>query len=464
MSDIERNEDKVTGSETSIIGGSIGCSRQPTTCDHKNPVCTCNTSDNERANFLGQYLDALAENGWSNVQLMPLGEEGKNPVITGRCRLDSDEARSLLVDRTEAIKLIEQDGARGFYLYPGKAEHNTERLVFLDRDKPEKWPSTPSTLRVVSGSGTSDHLTYRNAGDISNADGKNELDKAGSVQAHNRGVVAPGSIHPSGGIYHVQSNSLIETLESDDLPAELQPGSGQSSNSDSTLPEFDIEVPNSIGDIEVDFNAQNRYQIMLNSAKSEIIKAIARGNLRETRFENDRHEAEGWFAEQVGFYMGRDREVIDQVLMSIFTQNPETDAHTDNPDKSSRRKYLEIEKHRKQVLDYATSKNSEYDPGLGIQKITRSDRPEVSYPTVLRVQDALSDLVLASKSEIVEHDRVDRSESQVYRALRKMMDSDDVPFNVETVKDGRRRYYFLETHSILIPKERREELGIVVGF
>jgi len=107
------------------------------TCNHENLVCTCHSSDSERAALLKEYLDALIENGWQGVQLLPLDAEGKRPIISGRCRLDSDEAKSLLVDADEAIQLIEQDGERGFCLYAGKSEHETSGLVFTDHDDPD---------------------------------------------------------------------------------------------------------------------------------------------------------------------------------------------------------------------------------------------------------------------------------------------------------------------------------------
>jgi hypothetical protein len=222
-----------------------------------------------------------------------------------------------------------------------------------------------------------------------------------------------------------------------------------------------MRVPDARGEIEAEINVEYRYQKMLNCVKGETTRAVIRGTLAETQFENDRHQAEGWLAEEVGFYVGRDREVIHQVLMKIFTENPQTDAHRNDPDKSSRRKYLGNEHHREQVLDYATSKDSEYDPGLGIgTRHTRAERPEVGYPTFERTQDALAELVLARTVEIAEHPRVDRSESQVRRALNEMLGSEDTPPVVKTVEDGRRRYYYLESHAFSIPEDRREELGI----
>lgn len=462
MRNIEGNPDNISGL-SSVNNGLDGQSHQPTTCDHENPICICNTSDTQRAAFLGEYLDAVADNGWSNIQLMPLGEEGKGPIIEGRCRLESDEAKSLLVDSEDAIQFIKQDGARGFCLYAGKPEHGTTDLVFTDHDELDQFPADANTLTVVSGSGAGNHQTFGNAGDVRNAKGKGELDGAGEVRAHNQYVVLPGSIHPTGGVYHVESNPGIEELKPADLPDELLPSS-ETPKTQNPEPVVDAEVPDSLRDIGADFNVEKRYQVMLNSTASETVEAIIAGTLSETRFADDRHQAEGWLAEQIGFYMKRDRDVIEQVLTKIFKENPKTDAHAENAKKSSKRKFLQNSRHREQVLNYATSKDSKYDPGLGITRYGREERPEVSYPLFNRVNDALVDLVLARTEEIVEHPRVDRGKRQVQNALRKMQDSDEVPFTVQSVKDGRKRYYYLEGYKLKIPEDRREELGLEVGI
>ena len=426
-------------------------------CEHENSVCICNTSDAERAAFLREQLDVLDKEGWSNVQLMPLGEEGKGPIIEGRCRLDSSESKSLLVDGDEAVRLIRQEGARGFCLYAGKPKHGTGGLVFTDHDDPDRFPAEEDTLTVKSGSGEGYHQIFENAGDVRSAKGKQELESAGEVRSQNQYIICVGSIHPSGGIYHIESKAGIGKLESDDLPVQMLPSSETPT---SEPPEINTEVPDSLGDIDADFSVESRYQTMLNCSSSETIEAIIKGNLAQTRYKDDRHQAEGYLAEQVGFYMGREREVIKQVLTKIFTRNPETDAHTNNPNKNSRRKFLQNDYHREQILDYATAKNSKYDPGLGITRYTREERPEVGYPLIDRVQDALADLILARKVEIVEHSRVDRGETQVYKALTKMLESDDVPFDVKSVTDGRKRYYYLGSHVLLIPENRRRELQI----
>lgn len=196
--------------------------------EHDNPKCICHTPDEERAELLREYLQVLAESGWKHPRLMPVNRQ-KEPVIKRSCRLESPQAYDLLHSPEEAIDAI-RDGAVGFCLYADKPGHNTEGLVFADRDEPHQWPDLGKTLRVLSGSGTGDHLTFISAGDIECAKGKGDLAGIGSVRGMNLFVNVPGSIHPSGGIYHMVENPGIAELSPEDLPRELQPGSLTKSN------------------------------------------------------------------------------------------------------------------------------------------------------------------------------------------------------------------------------------------
>ena len=193
-------------------------------CDCTNPVCVHNTTDGQRADILQEYLDALP----CDPLLMPIGED-KRPVIEDNCKLDSPQGRSYLVDGREAIRKIREDGVDGFCIYAEKPSHNTEKLVFLDRDDPEDWPTTPQTLQALSGSGTGDHLTYTTDGTVERAKGKGAILAHNTVKARNWYILTPGSIHPSGGIYHVIGNPGVSELSADDLPSELTPGPIESS-------------------------------------------------------------------------------------------------------------------------------------------------------------------------------------------------------------------------------------------
>ncbi|KOX93399.1 hypothetical protein AMS69_05575 [Haloarcula rubripromontorii] len=185
---------------------------------HSNPVTIWNTSDEERADLLADYLDAL-ERACPNPRLIPLNETGKAPAIARTCPLDSQQAHEMLHTREEAIAAIEQ-GANGFALYAGRSDHGTEDLVFADHDDMHAFPldTLPDTLTVVSGSGEGYHETFVNADDVQN--GKSD---AGEIRASNWYVVLPGSIHPSGGIYHLEESRPLADLETADIPEGLLP-------------------------------------------------------------------------------------------------------------------------------------------------------------------------------------------------------------------------------------------------
>ncbi len=155
---------------------------------------------------------------------MPVGSEGKAPYIAERhIGLTQPKIRDLLYTPQEAIEAV-KTGAIGFCLYADRPEHNTKELVFFDRDEPDRWPNIGETVRVVSGSGTGDHLTFSANGEIENAKGKGNLSGIGSVRGPNWFVVLPGSVHPTGGIYHMAENPGMAELSPEQLPRELQKG------------------------------------------------------------------------------------------------------------------------------------------------------------------------------------------------------------------------------------------------
>ncbi len=192
--------------------------RQSLADAHPNPVNIWNTSDKERAELLAEYLDAI-ERVCPNPQLIPLDKSGKAPAITGTRGLDSYRERWMQTSRGEAIEEIEQ-GANGFVLYAGRSDHGTENLVFADHDDLHTFPldTLPDTLTVVSGSGEGYHETFVNGGDVRNAQAT-----GGEIRAKNWYVVLPGSIHPSGGIYHLEEARPIVEVEAEDIPERLCP-------------------------------------------------------------------------------------------------------------------------------------------------------------------------------------------------------------------------------------------------
>ena len=202
--------------------------------EHENPIDATDVTDGERARMLLEYLDAFRAEFGRTPKLMPLDGEGKGPIIqadeqTGRegVSLDSPEADALLVDGHEAARQIHHDGARGFAIYAGRSDHGTEGVAFVDHDDTDAFPAPTgeATLEVLSGSGRGTHETYRNDPDdrVQNARVTGENGEAGEVRAENWYVIVPGSIHSSGGVYHVVEDREIATLVDADLTDEMRP-------------------------------------------------------------------------------------------------------------------------------------------------------------------------------------------------------------------------------------------------
>lgn len=188
--------------------------------DHENPIDVSDVTDAGRAEMLREYLEAFVDEFGKVPRLMPLKEDGKAPAAG----VTYAAGRAELVDGRKAIRQIREQGARGFALYAGRWDCNTEDLVLVDVDDRETFPyeAFPDTLEVLSGSGRGEHFTFRNAGDVENAKGKDGVD--GEIRSKNWYCVTPGSVHPTGGVYHVQEERDVATLEHDDVPEELQPG------------------------------------------------------------------------------------------------------------------------------------------------------------------------------------------------------------------------------------------------
>lgn len=174
--------------------------------------------DQKRAKLLAEYLNAL-EAICPNPRLIPLGEAGKAPAIKGTCPLDSRQAQEMLHRPEEAVKAVKQ-GTNGFVLYAGRSDHGTADLVFANHDDLRAFPlnTLSNTLTVVSGSGEGYHETFVNAGDVQNAQSD-----SGEIRASNWYVVLPGSIHPTGGVYHLEDERPIVELEADEISERLCP-------------------------------------------------------------------------------------------------------------------------------------------------------------------------------------------------------------------------------------------------
>ena len=321
------------------------CNRGPhKRLQRETPVHQNSVTDFDRAGMLREYLDAVTREFGTTPKLMPLGEEGKEPVIEGRCRLHTEKARRLLVDGYDAVDRIRTRGDRGFCMYAGKPTHGTEEIVFIDHDDLDEFPAPTATptLEVRSGGGGM-HETYRNAGDVANA---RVGDAAGEVRALNWYVILPGSIHSSGGVYHIAEDRPIATLADADLDDSIRPSEVAHPDSDnrktlgfderisrSELPEK-IDPEKAMKDVKGTDSFSERWERVRQTPweRRETFIHLLNGDHAAAGYvtpdgQPDRSAGELTLARFVGFWFDRDPRLarfIFEVLSDVekYHQNP----------------------------------------------------------------------------------------------------------------------------------------------
>lgn len=317
--------------------------------DHENPIDVLDVSEEERAEMLREYLSRFVDEFGQVPRLMPLDDDGKAPIIQGRARLDSPEGRSFLVDGEEAIRQLREDGVCGFAIYAGKQDHGTEDVVFVDHDD-DAFPSPTSepTLEVLSGSGRGTHETYRNAGDVRNA---RVGDNYGEIRAENWYVVTPGSVHPSGGVYHLLEDRDIATLADNELDDSMRPAAARSDRDQDAPTAADL---GETGEMPTDETIQERLEkAFANSHDGERIKQVYNGRYRTAGFD-DRSAAEFWLANRLDSWVAHGNERLVRSLM----------------DRANLQKWPERpdESYRRSVLSQVGRQDWYYDPdGQGVE-------------------------------------------------------------------------------------------------
>lgn len=204
--------------------------------EHENHKCQCNTSRVERATELRIHSKRVAEAlgvDHTELRLMPTVDGGKMPAINHmggdddndliESPLESQIADEMLVTPGEAAERLISGENEGFAMYFGKPAHGTEGVLAVDRDDPDTFPDDemPETgLVVVSGSGTDPGHYYYTSDTMERGSADAVL---GEVRVQNQYCLVPGSLHPSGGIYHLSSGGRPADIGWDDIPEPLQP-------------------------------------------------------------------------------------------------------------------------------------------------------------------------------------------------------------------------------------------------
>jgi len=242
---------------------------------------------------------------------MPVDGNTKKPAITGERTLNSDDIDLYLYDADEAFTALSH-GHPGFAIYAGRKSHGTDGLVFVDHDDLGAFP-TPTddpTFEVTSGSGAGAHETYLQdpRHPVQNARvGSNE----GEIRAENWYIKVPGSIHPSGGVYHVTHDRDIATLSDEDLDDDMRPASQR----DRDASESPVQDLDGAGDRPDDETIDERLErAFANSHDGERIRKVWNGRFRAAGFD-DRSAAEFWLANRLDSWVARgDRTVVRRLM------------------------------------------------------------------------------------------------------------------------------------------------------
>lgn len=200
----------------------------------ENPIQVNEVSDEIRAALLQEYLQSI-QNLCPNPLLMPL-DEGKEPKIIGQCKLDSSEADSFLHTPSQAVDAV-RNGHTGFALYAGKERHHTENIVLVDHDDLDRFPldTLRDTLTVRTGS-AGFHETFVTPSDDHVANARGDW---GEMRSENWYCVLPGSVHKSGGVYHISRLREPSMLSEDAVPERLKPAGRDDNGSENVEIDFD---------------------------------------------------------------------------------------------------------------------------------------------------------------------------------------------------------------------------------
>jgi hypothetical protein len=304
-------------------------------------------------------------------------------------------------------------------------------LVLIDIDDPDQVPEEiaglPDTFETTSphGDGERGHQYYAVDGDVSNS--SNDW---GSIRVENQYVVGPGSelnscdkpdhdcSEEGEGRYTIRADRPIARIDADELPS-------KSATSKATEPDEEPvpELNTDFTEIEVEFDVETRLKRAMDCAYGEKFTALWEGRHDDAGY-GDRSSAETALASYLAWWMDNDRRIVATLM-----------------DRANTGKWGERgESYRESVLNTACDHTRTYDPGHGLPEPSlRGDRPLASYVTIQRVHEALLyDLGAARTDEILDHERVDRSERAVQYALDLLSEDGDVAYT----KRGRRGYWY----------------------
>ncbi len=323
---------------------------------------------------------------------------------------------------------ITHDGVIGNYGLMPKGE-----VVYIDVDDPEEFPRAKDGFNWVQDSAHGDgfHVAV-----VSSAEVSNSKEAWGEVRAENQYIVGPDSEvdHDSSqrcdgepcsgvGTYEMESVGPLNPVGKEfweALGVRVEPSV---TVEEPPEPEVDASV--------VEFDIPTRVRKAKNGKHGDQFTALWEGRYRDADY-NDDSDAEMELAIRLAFWMQENESAIRTALNMACEEHPRSQ-------NGGVRKWAErTDVYQDVTLKKAIQEVDEvYEGGSTSVVLPYEMKSDVSYPTYERVMVAVHELGPATTTELLEHERVDRSRRQVQRALNKLEDDGLVFWE----KDGRAPVY-----------------------
>lgn len=306
-------------------------------------------------------------------------------------------------------------------------------VTFIDVDVPKEFPYTKDDFNWVQDSvhGEGFHVAVDSKVEVGNS--KPEF---GEIRADGWMIVGPGSEvdhdhfercvgEPCSGVgvYEMASVGPLDPV-GEEFWESLGVGVEPSVTVEES-PEAEIDASG------VEFSIQNRVRKAKNGKHGDQFTALWEGRYRDADY-NDDSDAEMDLAIRLAFWMQENESAIRTALNMACEEHPRSQ-------NGGVRKWAErTDVYRDVTVKKAIREVDEvYEGGSTSVALPFDKKPDVSYPTYERVMVAVYELGPATTTELLEHERVDRSRRQVQRALDKLEDDGLVSWE----KDGRAPVY-----------------------
>jgi hypothetical protein len=285
-------------------------------CQTDSPFCKHGLSDTDRALQALHYLEAIASAQGRAVEDLTLfrtvdDEKELRVFGLGAGIFDNPNLQHYEYSGMEAVAAL-AGGASGFGLYLGKKSCGTDGVGVIDNDDADNWPyeDTPTDFAILSGSGSGYHHPFLHDGTVANANTKKDTLYEGSVRTENYYHLIPGSIHPSGGVYSIETASEVPDVTIDDFPEDLHPRSRNVTGPDGEKVEIPRDPPDDLANAE--YENEIGWSLQEVRDRSDQLDSLLR-HLAPPGYGGDRSASDAATANYLWFW-GFDRKDIAHII------------------------------------------------------------------------------------------------------------------------------------------------------